>query len=261
MPTPTERFLALVGRPEFPLDEAALLLAAHAEPELDVDAQLARLDRLAAACPDASVQGVVDLLFAQLGLRGNLEDYGDPRNSFLNQVLDRGTGIPISLSVLTMEIGRRVGVIFEGIGMPGHFLIRLAAMPSVLLDPFHAGRQIGPEDAQELFVRIHGGMAPFSPALLVPTPSPAIVARMLFNLRNSYRSRGDGAALAWVGRLLAAMPFIGDAEVLETARQLSEVGRFPDAAEVLEGLADRTVDGEDATRRRAQAARMRARLN
>lgn len=261
MATPTERFLALMGRPGFPLDEAALLLAAHGQPDLDVDGQLARLDELACSCPDASVHGVVDLLFVRLGLRGNLEDYGDPRNSFLNQVLDRRTGIPISLSVLTMEIGRRVGVTFEGIGMPGHFLIRVAATPSVLLDPFHGGRRLGPGGAEELFGRIHGGMAPFSPALLAPTPAPAILARMLFNLRGSYHSRADGTALAWVGRLLASMPFIGAAEVLETARQLSEVGRFRDAAAVLDALAGRTADAEDASRLRAQAVRLQARLN
>jgi regulator of sirC expression with transglutaminase-like and TPR domain len=261
VPTPTERFRALMGRSEFPLDEAALLLAAHAEPDLDVDRQLARLDELAAKCTERSVQGVVDLLFVRLGLHGNLDDYGDPRNSFLNQILDRRTGIPISLSVLTMEIGRRVGVTFEGIGMPGHFLIRVAAMPTLLLDPFHGGRQIGPDGAEELFVRIHGGTAPFSPALLAPTPAPAILARMLFNLRTSYRSRGDGAALGWVGHLLASMPFIGDAEVLETARQLSEVGRFADAAAVLDVLAGRTGNAEGAAGLRAQGARLRARLN
>lgn len=261
MASPAERFLALMDRPDFPLDEAALLVAAHAQPGLDVAGQLARLDELAANCPDASVEGVVALLFAQLGLHGNLEDYGDPRNSFLNQVLDRRIGIPISLSVLTMEIGRRVGVPFEGIGMPGHFLVRPAATPSVLLDPFHGGRRIGPDGAEELFARIHGGMAPFSPDLLEPTAAPAILARMLFNLRNSYRSRGDGSALAWVGHLLASMPCIGEAEVLETARQLSEAGRFRDAAAALDTLAARTEDREQAARLGAQAVRLRARLN
>lgn len=262
MRTPTERFLALVAGSTgaVPLDEAALLLAAHGEQGLDVDAQMARLDELAAGCPDPTLDGVVELLFGRLQLRGNTDDYGDPRNSFLDQVLDRRLGIPISLSVLVMEIGRRVGLNFEGIGMPGHFLVRHVGVPAVVLDPFHGGRRVEPEEAETLFRLIHGPAVPFSAHLLAPSPPHAILARMLFNLQNSYRRRDDGTGLAWVGRLLAGLPGVGAADVVETARLVLHTGRFREAAVIFESLAERSEPAE-AERLRARAALLRARLN
>ncbi len=124
--TATDAFIALVQGPEnaLHLDHAALLLAAHAEPGLDVGAQLDRIDDLAARCPAPTLDGVRGLLFEDMGFSGDTEYYSDPRNSLLDQVLDRRLGIPISLSVLMMEVGRRVGVPLEGVAMPGHFLVR-----------------------------------------------------------------------------------------------------------------------------------------
>ena len=185
--TPTDRFHALVQGPEaaLPLDEAALLLAAHAEPDLDVARQLARLDGVAARCPERSVDGVRTLLFGELALQGNVDDYDDPRNSFLDQVLDRRVGIPISLSVLTIEVGRRVGVAFEGIGLPGHFLVRPVGDPVHLMDPFHHGRLLDVDGCASLFQSLYGPAAPFSPSLLVPVGPRQILARMLANLKNN----------------------------------------------------------------------------
>jgi regulator of sirC expression with transglutaminase-like and TPR domain len=260
--TPTERFLALMAgpTPAVRLDEAALLLAAHGEQGLDVEAQMARLDELAGSCPDPSVDGVVELLFGRLQLRGNTDDYGDPRNSFLDQVLDRRLGIPITLSVLVMEIGRRVGLTFEGIGMPGHFLVRHVGVPAVVLDPFHGGRRLELEDAETLFRLTHGPGVPFSAELLAPSPPRAILARMLFNLQHSYRGREDGTGLAWVGRLLAGMPGVRTADVVETARLVLNTGRFREAADIFESLAERS-EPADAERLRARAVLLRARLN
>ena len=101
-----------------PLDEAALLISAHANPALDVAAQLRRLDRLATRVERADSSGLCRLLFEQLGLRGDRERYDDPVNSYLDQVLERRRGIPISLSVLLIEVGRRCGVCLEAVGMP-----------------------------------------------------------------------------------------------------------------------------------------------
>ncbi|HMC70976.1 MAG TPA: transglutaminase-like domain-containing protein, partial [Mycobacteriales bacterium] len=121
----TERFVEVVaGRePALPLDEIAFLIAAHAHGGLDVDAQLTRLDELADQVRDPTLDGLRRLLFRDLGFTGNEGDYYDARNSFLDDVLDRRTGIPISLAVLTMEVGRRVGVPLAGVSMPGHFLL------------------------------------------------------------------------------------------------------------------------------------------
>jgi regulator of sirC expression with transglutaminase-like and TPR domain len=257
--TVTERFISVVQQDDatLPLDEAALLMAGHAEVDLDVEAQLARLDRLAEQVAEPSAAGVVDLLFGQMGLRGNVADYGDPRNSFLDQVLDRRVGIPISLAVLTMEVARRVGVVVEGVGMPGHFLVRCDGL---LRDPFHGGRVLDGREVESLFQALHGPSALFSPAMLAPTGRRAIVARMLANLRHSYAERGDPAALAWVATLMAAVPGVGPAEQAELAELLVNVGRFAEAGAILERLA-RSRRGADSKDLRARAEMLRARLN
>jgi regulator of sirC expression with transglutaminase-like and TPR domain len=257
--TVTKRFISLVQRDEdsLPLDQAALLLAAHAEPGLDIDAQVVRLDGLAARVRDLTSAGVVDLLFGELGLRGNDEDHSDPRNSFLDQVLDRGVGIPISLAVLTMEVGRRVGVGFEGVGMPGHFLLR---GEGVLRDPYRQGQVLEVEQAETLFRALHGTGVAFSPAMLAPTGPRAILGRMLANLHNSYAARSDAAALGWVAQLRAAIPGLRRSERADLARLLVNVGRFSEAADVLDQLAGSTT--EDVSRPlRTRASLLRARLN
>jgi regulator of sirC expression with transglutaminase-like and TPR domain len=257
----TERFTALVELPEadLPLDESALLIAAHANPELDVAAQLARLDAVADRLPDASAAGVASLLFDELGLRGNADDYTDPRNSYLDQVLDRRLGIPISLAVLMMEIGRRAGVTIEGIGMPGHFLVR---GDGELRDPFRGGRPLGVSECEELFHGLFGTDAPFSADLLAPTGRHAILARMLANLRNSYAKRGDTRALSWVARLRLAIPGVSPTELAELSRLLANLGRFDEAAGALEELAaSDTVTRDTATELVSRARTLRARLN
>jgi regulator of sirC expression with transglutaminase-like and TPR domain len=257
--TVTERFISLVRRPEaeLALDEAALLIAAHAEPEVDVALQLRRMDALATRVGHASAAGVADLLFGELGLRGNEKDYGDPRNSFLDQVLDRGVGIPISLGVLTMEVGRRVGVRIEGVGMPGHFLLR---SEGVLMDPYRAGRPLDVAGAESLFKALHGQAANFSISMLATTGPRAILGRMLANLRNSYDKRGDSAALSWVARLRVAVPGLSRSEQADIARLLVNLGQFAEAGAVLEQLAGSAVDA-GSERLRARASLLRARLN
>jgi regulator of sirC expression with transglutaminase-like and TPR domain len=242
-----------------PLDRAALLISACAQPGLDVDTQLGRLDDVAAQVREASVEGVTSLLFGRLGLRGNTDDYGDPRNSFLDQVLDRRLGIPISLAVLAMEVGRRVGVTLVGVGMPGHFLI--GAGPAAYIDAFRGGQRLDIDGCRRLYGTLFGASAPWSPGLLVPTPSRAIVARMLANLTSSYRRRDDTRARAWVARLRAAAA-AGVRERLQVAEELRDVGRFDLAALVLDQAAG--VEGLEvgsAERLRAEAANTRARLN
>jgi regulator of sirC expression with transglutaminase-like and TPR domain len=262
--TPTDRFAALVQGPEaaLPLDEAALLLAAHAELGLDVAGQLARLDDLAARCLEPTVDGVRTLLFGQLALQGNTYEYDDPRNSFIDQVLDRKVGIPISLSVVTIEVGRRVGVPFEGIGLPGHFLVRHLDDPVHLLDPFHHGRLLDVEACASLFQSLYGPAAPFSPSLLAPVGPRQILARMLANLKNSYADRGDAPSLEWVLRLRAAIPGVPARELADLARVLVNLGRFGEAADALDQLVlAGQFDESDKKRLAGRAAMLRARLN
>lgn len=205
---PYERFVAAVARPDplVALDEVALCIAAHATPALDIDAYLARLDAMAGECHDATFDGVMDHLFGPGRLAGNSADYADPRNSFLSDVLDRRLGLPVSLSVLAIEVGGRVGVPVVGIGMPGHFLVRSGTDPSVFADPFHHGRRLDAAGCKAVFHAVAGPTAAWDPTYLAPTARLATVGRMLDNLRGVYARRDDLAALRWVLRLQTALP-------------------------------------------------------
>jgi regulator of sirC expression with transglutaminase-like and TPR domain len=206
----TARFAAAVAAPasEMRLDVVAFSLAAHAHPGLDIDAECARLDDLARLCPTHTFDGLRAYLFESLGFRGNTRDYGDPENSFLDSVLERRVGIPISLALVTMEIGRRVGVPVHGVGMPGHFLVMDASRDGVWCDPFHGGRVYDVEGCRRLFASVHGSARGFSRALLAPTDPHMIVARMLANLEGG-RLATDPLALSWLCDLHLSLPDLG----------------------------------------------------
>jgi regulator of sirC expression with transglutaminase-like and TPR domain len=203
----TERFAAAVAAPaaDMRLDVAAFALAAHAHRDLDIDGACAQLDALAARCPHPTFDGLRAYLFETLSFRGNRRDYGDPENSFLDSVVERRVGIPITLSVLMMEIGRRVGVPVHGVGMPGHFLVMDAARDGVWCDPFHGGALYDSEGCRRLFAQVHGNARGFSRALLVPTDSRSIVSRMLANLEGG-RLAADPVALGWMCDLHLRLP-------------------------------------------------------
>jgi len=203
----TERFAAAVAAPatEMRLDVAAFALAAHAHRGLDIDAACAGLDTLAGDCPQPTFDGLRTFLFEELGFRGNRRDYGDPENSFLDAVVERRVGIPITLSVLMIEIGRRIGVTVHGVGMPGHFLVMDAARDGVWCDPFHGGALYDSEGCRRLFAQVHGNARGFSRALLAPTDSRAIVSRILANLEGS-RLAAEPVALSWLCELHLQIP-------------------------------------------------------
>lgn len=242
------------------LDEGAMLVAAHAYPELDVDAQVARLDELAAGCPEPTVAGLVAYLFGELGFRGNVEDYGDPRNSYLNDVLDRRLGLPITLSVVAIEVGRRLGIPLVGIGMPGHFVVRHEGVPRVLLDPFEGGRELTVDDCAERVAAIYGGAVAFTPSMLQAVGPRAILARMLANLKQRFSMTGDAVGAEWALRLRTALPDVDRRELGELAGAQAAIGRYRAAAETLEGLAAE-LPGEAAAKAVAKARQFRARLN
>ena len=200
------------------LEEAALLVAAagqgHEPPW--VDEQMARLDGIATTCPEG-LDGLMAHLFGvgdgALGLRGDVEGYAEPANSFLDQVLDRRRGIPITLSVLAMAIGRRTGVPLVGIGMPGHFLVRHEAQPRVLLDCFDGGRRLTSGDCEAILQRIYGPGTDLDLAWLDPVPPRDIVVRILTNLRQRALATADVALLGWVAPLRASVPGVGDEDL------------------------------------------------
>jgi regulator of sirC expression with transglutaminase-like and TPR domain len=197
------------------LAAVALHLAADEYPDLDVPVYLDRLSDLAdRARPhlggdlEACVTGLCRFLFEDEGFAGNTDHYYDPRNSYLNEVLERKLGIPITLSVLAMAVGRHLKLNITGIGLPGHFIAKAVRDgEEVLFDPFHGGDILTPEGCEELVTAVTGRSFPLTPELLTATPPGLIVVRMLNNLRSIYVQQEDFARVARViGRLRQLVP-------------------------------------------------------
>lgn len=259
---PTVAFNELLSRPEdeIDLDRAALLIAAHARPGLDVDHELAIIDAVAAECPGDGLAAVLDHLFDRLGYRGNPDDYYDPANSYLDRVVATRRGIPITLSVLTIAVGRRRGVGLVGVGMPGHFLVRSSDNPSVFVDPFGGGRVLDLDGVAELFHGLHGPEARFSLGMLEPVGPRTVVTRMLNNLLAIFAARRDQRSRLWAARLRAAIPGATLEDRAEVAAALAAAGEFAEAARWLEVLSFEAPDPV-ASGYRTAAERLRSRLN
>jgi regulator of sirC expression with transglutaminase-like and TPR domain len=218
-----QRFAALLEerRDGVPLDEAALLIAACAEPDLDPEPVMAALDALATSCPGYTLDALVPHLFGPGRFGPNRDDYYDPRNSFLNHVLERHVGIPISLAVVALEVGRRIGVPLAGVGMPGHFLLQDKVDRGVFIDPFRGGQLLDREGCQRLYRDVVGDDAPWSDAYLDPVGNLSIISRILNNLRAIYEGRRDLVNLRWVMSLRAALPAPYGDDPAEFARSMA----------------------------------------
>jgi regulator of sirC expression with transglutaminase-like and TPR domain len=195
-------FAHLAQRAEEDIDlGAAALLVAEAEyPGLDVAHYLSMLDAMAevvrkkrpGATGDALLGELTHYLFDDLGFRGNDDDYYDPKNSFLNEVLDRRVGIPITLSIVLMEVGRRLGIELHGVSFPGHFLVRLAAGDGDrVLDPYHGGVALDTEELEDRLKQAVGPGAVLLPEHLQVATKKQVLTRMLNNLRGIYQRKGD----------------------------------------------------------------------
>lgn len=254
-----QRFGRVVGVPDPPLDRAALALAAGSDPDLDLDRWLRELDRLAAGV--SSLEGLRQRLFVEEGFGGNTGDYTDPRNSLLHHVLHRRLGIPITLAVVTMEVGRRAGVPIEGVGMPGHFLVRPTGT-SRYLDVFAGGAEISGARCEQLFRGATGAgpEVPFGPHLLTATPTRAILVRMLENLRAVYGARRRPADLEWVLRMRLLLPGVRLTDVLDLGSALGDQGRWLEGAKLLEDRLP-AASAAHAERLRTAAKSLRAHLN
>lgn len=211
-------FRSYASQPDAELDllEGVLLIAKDAQPGLDraaVEAQLEALaeplrnKRLSELPMAAQARALADHLFVVSGFRGNTSDYYDPKNSFLNEVLLRRTGIPISLCVLYVEVARRVGVSASPVGFPGHFLACIEhGGRRLLVDPFHGGGVLGERALVEL-LRRSGSKLEYTAEMVEPTPVRQVISRMLMNLRGIYAMRGDYARLLVVfDRLIDLWP-------------------------------------------------------
>lgn len=216
--TALEEFVREVSRPdpEINLSRAVFVMGMFEYPDLDVAGYESKLDDLAEsaarAAPEDTALALAQYLFNQLGFQGNAEHYMDPRNSYLNEVLERRLGIPISLSVLYIEVARRLGLRAYGVGLPGHFIVRVTESHGdlsepVFLDPFHGGEPMTEEDCRARVEAITQGSLPFDPVFLNPVGARFILTRMLNNLKNVYASAQDfNHARHVVERLLVVNP-------------------------------------------------------
>ncbi len=249
----------IVQRPDEEIDlaEAALLIAKTAYHDLDVQRYLQRIDDLAsglrARVPEDSRAGdlIIALnrfLFEEQGFAPNVDDYYDPRNSFLNDVLERRVGIPISLSVLYMEVGRRAGLPLQGVSFPGHFLVKCQVEQGmVILDPYCGGISLSLQDLQQRLREVRGGEVSRAivAGLLVSANKKEILARMLRNLKAIYLERQHYArALSIIDWIVALRP--GDAaEVRDRGLAYLKLECFRAALEDLERYLEMMPAAED----------------
>lgn len=208
-------FASIIRRSDIPLAEAALAVAEEEYPRLDPARYLARIDDLAADVTGrlaarrstaATLRALRKALFEEGGFRGNEAAYYDPRNSFLNEVLDRKLGIPITLSILYMEVASRVGLELRGVGLPGHFLVKYdTGRRELFVDPYHGGEIFSAEECEARYRAHH--REDWNPRFLDAVGSRQILARMLHNLKRIYVEAGDDVRALWViDRLLLLSP-------------------------------------------------------
>lgn len=254
--------------PAIDLGRAALLIARLEHPGLEPEPSLRLLDDLAkrsraARCanPAAVLARLREFLFSEEGFRGNAGDYFDPLNSCLNDVLARRLGIPITLSVLTMEVGRRVGVEIEGVGLPGHFVVRArTAGATVLIDPFHGGRELTQDGAADVVAEAFGRSVTLTGTHFAPVRKTQVVARMLANLKAIYVQREEWAkALAAIDRLLV-VDGGSPAHVRDRGTVLMKLGDFHLGAAEWDRYLTRYPHAKDAEKLRGQLRQIRQAL-
>jgi regulator of sirC expression with transglutaminase-like and TPR domain len=264
-------FAQAVARPdrEIPLARAALLIAAAEQPGLDLDRHLARLDELAAAAEPARrapddlrrLHRLREFLFEELGFAGNRADYFDPRNSYLDAVLDRRLGIPITLSLVLIEVGRRLGLQMEGIGLPGHFItgVRIGG-EHVLLDPFNRGAVLTVESCGEVVRRALGRPVRLQPEHFAPVGHRQLLTRMLANLKGVYwRQEAWVKVVRVIDRMLALDP-ASAGERRDRGAAWSNMGRLDRGAADWERYLTEFPDAADHTQVRSQLRRVREKL-
>jgi regulator of sirC expression with transglutaminase-like and TPR domain len=182
------------------LPRAALLIALEEYAGLDTQAYIEQLDQLGRvlrarisgeSVPERQVAALNTLLFGEEGFRGNDTNYYDPRNSYLNDVLDRRLGIPITLSLIYVTVGRRAGLPLSGIGFPAHFLVAYESEPRLLVDPFNCGRMLSVSDCEQLLRDTFGNSGRLEPEYLAASSPRQILARLINNLKAAYQRAGD----------------------------------------------------------------------
>jgi regulator of sirC expression with transglutaminase-like and TPR domain len=257
-----ERFIAAIAGSASSLDlgRVALLIAAEEEPQTNVEHYLLLLDewgetaraRIARRSFGAAVEAFNQFMFEELDFTGNQTDYYDARNSFLNEVINRRTGIPLTLSIVYMLVSRRAGFHVEGIGLPGHFIVRLTdendsdsdMSESVFVDPFH-GRTLTRAGCQDLLDTVYGGHIALAEEHLRAATNTEILVRLLTNLKGIYVSaKLLKRALHVIERILLLKPDAVN-ERRDRAALLAQTNRAPEAITELRHYLRAATDAPD----------------
>lgn len=252
------RDLARLPDAAIDLPRGALLISAMLQPELDPELHLRRLESLTIAAVSSvdraapltdRITALNRFLYLEEGFSGNLDDYYDPKNSFLDQVLERRTGIPISLAVIYIEVARQVGIPAFGVGFPGHYLVRVGEGDHTLvLDPFAHGASLGEDELDQRLAEVYGEGAltiRANPALLRAATRRETLVRMLANLKAIYVRNGDmERALIAVDGILTLTPDSAD-DLRDRGLIYREMGYTPAAAADLRRFVQVSDSGED----------------
>lgn len=254
---PEDPFVRAVDQPDSRIDlaRAALLVARDEYPDLDVEGYLQRLRDTAEALrphiklagdPNQAIETLNEFVFGELGFTGNRDDYYDPRNSFLNEVIERRTGIPITLSVIYMELGHLVGLSIRGVSLPGHFIVRHEEAHPKFIDPFNGGERLTEIDCWHRLLEIFGTPIKFRREWLAPVSNRQILTRMLHNLKSIYVRREQiHRAIPVVEKILALNPDAAQ-ELRDLGSMHGMLGNYGDALIYLQQYLVHQPDASDA---------------
>lgn len=242
-----QRFAELGRRPSCDLAEAALLCCAEVEPDVDIDAELLRLDAYADQLlttgfrpgdAHANAHALGRFLGDDLGFTGDVADYHDPQNGLLTRVLDRRRGLPITLAIVYEAVARRAGIRAFGVNAPGHFLLAVQGHDErrapAILDPFHGGEVLDEAGADARVQRATQGLGRFTRTLLRPSPPAVVLRRLLNNLTRDFLHRGDAEDALWTVELKRLLPDTGEEDLRAVSELLIQLGRYLEAAELIE---------------------------
>ena len=250
-------FAQLMAPPhrDIDLSRAALLIAQAEYPDLEIPYYVHILERLGRrvrsrstdASPKAAIEALNRVLFEEEDFRGNEEEYYDPRNSYLNEVIDRRIGIPITLSVIYIEVARHAGIEIKGVGFPGHFIVKHQTPEGpIFIDPFYKGLILDTEHLAQRLRLTGGGIMPFREHHLAACTEAQVVTRMLNNLKGIHASRRDyEKALSVIEMMIDVSPWDLD-EVRDRGKVRLQLKDYPAALADLETYLNYRPDAEDA---------------
>jgi regulator of sirC expression with transglutaminase-like and TPR domain len=260
----------VAGADDVHLARIALEIARDAQPELDIETYLGKIERLAERArhrcrPGSKVRDVLGqinwVLFVEAGLRANEEDYYDPRNSYLNEVLDRGLGIPISLALVYWAVGERLGLALGGANLPLHFMLRFEEDGLIwFVDPFHAGAIYNRENCQRKLSEIVQQPVVLTDSLAAPCAIRVVVMRMLKNLKAIYGTQQDVSSLLPVQRRLAALIQDDPKELRDLGLLCAQTNRVGEAIDPLETYVKASPQADDVDEIRALVEAIRRQL-